>query len=104
MLVAHLGRLLELQRVGQAIICACRSAITSCCSPSRKRSASCTSRAYARPRPSPTQGPEQRWIWYSRQGRVRLVNTVSSQVRSRNTFCSSWIVSFTAQALGYGPK
>ena len=51
-----------------------------------------------------TQGPEQRWIWYSRQGRVRLLNTVSSQVRSRNTFCSSWIDSFTAQAFGYGPK
>jgi hypothetical protein len=47
-----------------------------------------------------TQGPVQRLIWYSRQGRVRLANTVSSQVRRRNTFCSSWMVSFTAQALG----
>ena len=27
-----------------------------------------------------------------------------SQVRRRNTFCSSWMVSLTAQALGYGPK
>ena len=35
---------------------------------------------------------------------MRLANTVSSQVRSWNTFCSSWIDSFTAQALGYGPK
>ncbi|MCY1511944.1 hypothetical protein D9M68_463860 [compost metagenome] len=52
----------------------------------------------------PTQGPLQRLIWYSRQGRVRLAYTVSSQVRRRNTFCSSWIDSFTAHALGYGPK
>ena len=44
--------------------------------------------------------PVQRLIWYSRQGRARFANTVSSQVRSRNTFCSSWIDSFTAQALG----
>ena len=51
-----------------------------------------------------THGPEQRLIWYSRQGRVRLANTVSSQVRSRNTFCSIWIDSLTAHALGYGPK
>jgi hypothetical protein len=52
----------------------------------------------------PTHGPEQRLIWYSRHGRVRLLKTVSSQVRRRNTFCSSWIDSFTAQAVGYGPK
>ena len=51
-----------------------------------------------------THGPEQRLIWYSRQGRVRLLKTVSSQVRRRNTFCSRWIESFTAQADGYGPK
>ena len=51
-----------------------------------------------------THGPEQRLIWYSRQGRVRLLNTVSSQVRRRKTFCSSCIDSFTAQALGKGPK
>lgn len=51
-----------------------------------------------------TQGPEQRLIWNSRQGRVRLANTVSSQVRSRNTFWISWIDSLTAQALGKGPK
>ena len=57
-----------------------------------------------RPRCSATHGAEQRWIWYSRHGRVRLAKTVSSQVRRRNTFCISWIVSFTAQALGYGPK
>ena len=38
------------------------------------------------------------------QGRVRLANTVSSQVRSLNTFCISWMDSFTAQALGKGPK
>ena len=53
---------------------------------------------------SSTQGALQRWIWYSRQGRERLANTVSSQVRSRNTFCSSWMLPCTAQALGYGPK
>jgi hypothetical protein len=35
----------------------------------------------------PTQGPVQRRIWYSRQGRERLLKTVSSQVRRRNTFC-----------------
>ncbi len=43
---------------------------------------------------------QARLIWYSRHGRVRLLNTVSSQVRSLNTFCNSRIVSFTAQALG----
>ena len=48
----------------------------------------------------PTQGPEQRLIWYSKQGRVRLLKIESSQVRSRNTFCISKIASFTAQALG----
>ena len=32
--------------------------------------------------------------------RARLANTVSSQVRRRNTFCSSRMPSFTAQALG----
>ena len=52
----------------------------------------------------PTHGAVQRWIWYSRHGRERFANTVSSQVRRRNTFCSSWIVSFTAQAPGYGPE
>ena len=47
-----------------------------------------------------THGAVQRLIWYSRHGRLRLANTVSSQVRRRKTFCSSWIDSFTAHALG----
>src|SRR5438445_4469275 len=35
----------------------------------------------------------QRWIWCSRQGRERFSNTVSSQVRRRNTRCRSWMLS-----------
>ena len=52
----------------------------------------------------PTQGAEQRLIWYSRQGRVRLANTVSAQERSRNTRCMAVTVWFTAQAEANGPQ
>jgi excinuclease ABC subunit C len=45
----------------------------------------------------------QRLIWCSRQGRVRLANTVSWQERSRNTRCSAVTVWFTAQADAKGP-
>ena len=88
-----------------AIICACSASITSCCSPSQEALGVARRRARSPRRAiSPTHGPEQRLIWYSRHGRVRLANTVSSQVRSWNTFCSSWIDSFTAQALGIRPE
>jgi hypothetical protein len=86
-----------------SIFCS-RSFSTSWWPPRRKRAAACTSREYASASTNPTQGPLQRWIWCSRQGRDRLAKTVSSQVRSRNTFCSTWMLSLTAQALGYGPK
>ena len=52
----------------------------------------------------PTHGAVQRWIWYSMHGRERLANTVFSQVRNWNTFCSSAMPSRTAPALGKGPK
>jgi len=52
----------------------------------------------------PTQGAEQRLIWYSRQGRVRLSNMLSEQLRSRNAFCNWFSVRFTAPALAKGPK
>ena len=52
----------------------------------------------------PTQGAEQRLIWYSRQGRVRLSNIASEQVRSRNARCSALSVRLTAQAEAKGPK
>ena len=52
----------------------------------------------------PTQGALQRLIWYSRQGRVRLANTLSLQERSRNAFCSATSVRLTAPAEANGPK
>ena len=51
-----------------------------------------------------TQGAEQRLIWCSRQGRVRVVNTLSEQERSRNTRCIAVTVWFTAQAEANGPQ
>ena len=41
---------------------------------------------------------------YSRQGRVRLANTVSAQERSRNTRCIAVTVWLTAQAEANGPQ
>ncbi len=52
----------------------------------------------------PTQGAEQRLIWCSRQGRLRLANTVSAQERSRNTRCIAVTVWLTAQAEANGPQ
>ena len=52
----------------------------------------------------PTHGAEQRRIWCSRHGRVRLSNMASEQVRSRNAFWSWLSVRFTAPALAKGPK
>ena len=57
-----------------------------------------------RARYGPTQGAEQRLIWYSRHGRVRLANTVSAQERSRNTRCIAVTVWLTAQAEANGPQ
>ena len=77
-----------------------RSCITSWVSPRNKRWALSTSRACWASEVWPTQGPEQRRIWYSKQGRERLLNTVSSQVRRRNTFWISSMASRTAHTLG----
>ena len=52
----------------------------------------------------PTQGALQRLIWYSRQGRVRLVNTLSLHERNRNAFCNATRVRLTAPAEANGPK
>ena len=52
---------------------------------------------------SPVQGAEQRLIWNSRQGRVRLSNTASEQERIRNARCSAVMVRFTAQTEANGP-
>ena len=51
----------------------------------------------------PTQGAEQRLIWYIRQGRVRLAKTASEQERSRKAFSSAVIVRLTAPAEAKGP-
>ena len=40
----------------------------------------------------------------TRSARDRFANTVDSQVRIWNTFCSIWIPSRTAPAFGNGPK
>ena len=81
-----------------------RRSSTSSSRPSRNSSALRTSSAYAAASINPTHGAVQRRIWCSRQGRVRLLNTVSSQVRSLNTFCMSWMLLRTALALENGPK
>ncbi len=78
--------------------------MTSLWRPRRKRAAFSTSSLYCSGSISLTHGALQRPIWCSRHGRVRLAYTLSSQVRSMNTRCSSWIDSLAAQALGNGPK
>ena len=45
-------------------------------------------------------GPRAALDLEQQAGPAAVPNTVSSQVRRRNTFCISWIVSLTAQALG----
>ena len=57
-----------------------------------------------RARSGPTQGAEQRLIWCSRHGRVRLSKTLSEHERSRNAFCRVLSVRFTAQARGERPE
>jgi hypothetical protein len=52
----------------------------------------------------PTQGAEQRLIWYCRQGRVRLSKIESRQLRSGKARSSAFRVSLTAPAEAKGPK
>jgi hypothetical protein len=49
-----------------------------------------------------THGAEQRLIWWSRHGRVRLAKKLSVHERSRKTFCSALSVWLTAPALAKG--
>ena len=72
--------------------------------PRRKSCASPTSSSYPSCEISPVQGAEQRRIWCSMHGRVRLSNTLSEQDLRRNAFCSVSSVRFTAQVLANGPK
>ena len=51
-----------------------------------------------------TQGAEQRLIWNSRQGRLRVEKTWSEQERSRKAFSSAVTVRLTAPAEAKGPK
>ncbi|TWG90144.1 hypothetical protein L599_003400000240 [Luteimonas sp. J16] len=80
------------------------SRVSSSLRPSRNRVARRTASAYSRAGASPTQGAEQRPIWYCRHGRERLRNTLSSQLRSLNSLCIMFSVSRTAVTPGYGPK
>src|SRR3546814_7212245 len=52
----------------------------------------------------PTQGAVQRLIWYCRQGRVRLANSLSVQLRSGKARDRAFSVTWTAPVEAKGPK
>src|SRR5262249_26901699 len=72
--------------------------------PDRNAFASRTSSPYSAKSISRVQGPEQRLIWYSKHGRVRLSKNPSEQERSRNARCSAVMVRLTAQTEANGPQ
>ncbi len=72
--------------------------------PDRNALACATSKPYSSAETRPTHGAAQRLIWNRMQGRERFANTVSRQVRSRNTRCSAFTVSLTDQAEANGPQ
>ncbi len=65
--------------------------------------ASSTSAPYSSGETASTQGAQHRLIWCSRQGRVRLENTESEQVRSRTALFNWFNARFKALADANGP-
>ena len=60
--------------------------------PRRNSTTASTRRPYSSAGTRPTQGPRQRCIWHSRQGRVRTRNWESLHVRSpKCRFTSAWV-------------
>ena len=79
------------------------SSFTAWLLPDRNALASRTSSVYSAKSISRVQGPEQRLIWWSRQGRVRLSKKPSEHDRSRKARCSAVIVRLTAHTDANGP-
>src|SRR5260370_27767433 len=79
------------------------SSFTAWLLPDRNALASRTSSPYSAKSISRVQGPEQRLIWCSRHGRVRLSKNPSEQERSRKARCSAVMVRLTAPTEAHGP-
>src|SRR3954465_14029351 len=90
---------LEARSISAAI-----SSFTARLLPDRKAFASRTSSRYSAKSISRVHGPEQRLIWCSRHGRVRLSKNESEHERKRKARCKAVMVRLTAQTEANGPK